>query len=43
MHDVPYVKGCGLGPEVTSAMTRVCVEVKGIMGDVPVGVQVLSG
>ncbi|XP_015928297.2 uncharacterized protein F13E9.13, mitochondrial [Parasteatoda tepidariorum] len=43
MFDVPYVMGKQVGPEVTSVMTRVCSEVKNVMGKIPCGVQVLSG
>ena len=44
MHDRPYVRGSGVGPEVTACMTRVCSEVReAIGGDLPLGVQILSG
>ena len=42
MHDTPYVSE--VGPEVTATMTRVCGEVRqAIGGDLPLGVQILSG
>jgi membrane complex biogenesis BtpA family protein len=42
MHDTPYVSG--VGPEVTACMTRVCGEVRqAIGGDLPLGIQILSG
>ena len=42
MHDVPYLKGT-VGPEIVSSMTRVCSEVKKIIGKIPMGVQILAG
>lgn len=43
MHDTPYVRGGG-GPEVTACMTRVCTEVRQALGgNIPLGVQILSG
>ena len=42
MFDVPYLKG-GVGPETVSAMTRVCSDVKGVVGHTPLGVQILAG
>lgn len=41
MHDAPYVSAPH-GPEITAAMTRVGCEVRGAIGEVPLGVQVLS-
>ena len=44
MHDVPYLRGGVVGPEVTSCMTRVCSEVKLAIGEnMPLGVQILAG
>lgn len=43
MHDIPYVLEADSGPEVTAMMTRLCAEVRRILPDVPVGVQILSG
>ncbi|KAI1293723.1 hypothetical protein HDE_06629 [Halotydeus destructor] len=40
MHDVPYVLNSK--PEVTAVMTRICLEVKKILPEKPVGVQVLA-
>lgn len=42
MHDLPYLRR-SVGPEVVSAMTVVCREVKKVVGGLPVGVQILSG
>lgn len=42
MHDAPYVQAPLLGPEVTATMTAVCGAVKGVMGDIPVGCQILA-
>jgi uncharacterized protein len=42
MHDVPYLKN-NVGPEIISSMTAVAIEVKKILGDIPVGIQILSG
>lgn len=43
MHDTPYVREGG-GPEVTACMTRVCAEVRQALdGNIPLGVQILSG
>ena len=41
MHDRPYLKG-GVGPEITAAMTRVAMEVKGATA-LPCGIQILAG
>ncbi len=41
MHDVPYLRR-NIGPEIVSAMTRVCVAVRKAVG-VPLGVQLLAG
>ncbi|KAG8187284.1 hypothetical protein JTE90_019173 [Oedothorax gibbosus] len=43
MFDVPYVMGAKMGPEVTAVMTRICSEVKKTVGNMPCGVQILSG
>ncbi|KAK3607391.1 hypothetical protein CHS0354_022553 [Potamilus streckersoni] len=43
MHDVPYLPGAQIGPEVVSAMTAACVEVKDVFQNGPVGVQILAG
>lgn len=42
MHDVPYVTKKDAGPEITAVMTRICSEVKRIVGDIPCGVQLLA-
>lgn len=42
MHDLPYLTS-GVGPEVTSHMTAVAMEVKKIAGEVPCGIQILAG
>ncbi|XP_066289599.1 uncharacterized protein F13E9.13, mitochondrial-like [Branchiostoma lanceolatum] len=42
MHDVPYLLGGDVGPEVTATMTAVCREVRRVCPRVPCGVQVLS-
>ena len=42
MHDVPYVHGARVGPEIVAAMTRIVSEVRAAV-NVPMGVQVLSG
>ncbi|XP_018333850.1 uncharacterized protein F13E9.13, mitochondrial [Agrilus planipennis] len=42
MHDLPYVKGTNLGPEITAMMTKVCSETKRLAKNVPCGVQVLA-
>lgn len=41
MHDRPYVHACH-GPEIVATMTRVALEVLGLV-ELPIGVQVLSG
>ena len=41
-HDTPYLRR-SVGSEVTACMTRVCAEVKKVIGDLPLGVQVLAG
>ncbi|XP_059485790.1 uncharacterized protein F13E9.13, mitochondrial [Neocloeon triangulifer] len=44
MHDVPYVKSHELRPETTAVMSRVCAEVKRIVGGhIACGVQILAG
>lgn len=46
MHDIPYVKSSKFGPEIVAAMTRVAVEVQGVLhqskSKIPVGIQVLA-
>ncbi|RWS11261.1 hypothetical protein B4U79_02167, partial [Dinothrombium tinctorium] len=42
MHDLPYVTADKCTPEVVAVMTRVCREVKQVMGDTPCGVQILA-
>lgn len=41
MHDIPYVHGSKLGPEITATMTRVAVEVATAV-DIPLGIQILA-
>lgn len=41
MHDLPYVKGA-VGPEITAAMTRLCLAAKAESG-LPLGLQILAG
>lgn len=42
MHDVPYVQDHRLRPETIAAMTRLSIEVKRILPNVPCGIQVLA-
>lgn len=42
MHDIPYLNN-KLGPEIVSAMTVVCAEVKKILSNIPCGIQMLAG
>lgn len=43
MHDRPYLRGSKIGPETVSAMTRVCLAVRQVVGDsFPLGIQVLT-
>jgi len=43
MHDIPYVKSNLIGPEIVSAMTRICSDVKrNLASDIPCGLQVWS-
>ena len=42
MHDLPYLRR-SVGLEVVAAMTAVCREVKKVVRELPVGVQILSG
>ncbi|XP_055689763.1 uncharacterized protein F13E9.13, mitochondrial [Lutzomyia longipalpis] len=42
MHDIPYVQEVSLGPEIVAAMTRVAVEVRKILQNLPVGIQILA-
>ena len=39
MHDIPYVKS-PIGPEIISAMTRICSDVKSVLPNIPCGIQV---
>jgi len=41
MHDVPYLNR-QVGPEIISAMTRICSEVRAVC-DLPLGLQILAG
>ncbi|MCK5084517.1 MAG: BtpA/SgcQ family protein [Candidatus Pacebacteria bacterium] len=41
MHDVPYLNK-EIGPEIISAMTAICIEVKKILSDIPCGIQILA-
>ncbi len=43
MHDVPYVKSTEVGPEVVASMTRACCELRKIVEDKPIGIQILAG
>uniref|UniRef100_A0A182Q7Z7 BtpA family membrane complex biogenesis protein n=1 Tax=Anopheles farauti TaxID=69004 RepID=A0A182Q7Z7_9DIPT len=44
MHDIPYIRPRdGLGPEITAVMTRIAMEVREILPDIPCGVQILAG
>lgn len=42
MHDVPYIQSKNFGPEVVSTMTRICTELRKVVADKPMGVQVLA-
>jgi len=42
MHDAPYLRG-EVGPEVVAAMTAAGLAVRGAIGGLPLGVQVLAG
>ncbi|XP_059620393.1 uncharacterized protein F13E9.13, mitochondrial [Phlebotomus argentipes] len=42
MHDIPYVQQRDLGPETVATMTRVAVEVRKVLPDTPLGVQILA-
>lgn len=42
MHDRPYLRGA-VGPEITTAMTRVVLAVRQAHPDLPLGVQILAG
>lgn len=44
MHDIPYIQSRFLKPETTATMTRVCTELKKLIGvnKTPCGVQVLA-
>lgn len=41
MHDTPYLNK-KIGPEITAMMTKVGVEIKNILGDIPTGIQILA-
>lgn len=41
MHDIPYLNK-KVGPEITAIMTKVGIEVKRILGDIPTGIQILA-
>ncbi|KAL3858605.1 hypothetical protein ACJMK2_008876 [Sinanodonta woodiana] len=43
MHDIPYLPGAQIGPEVATAMTAACLEVKDVFQNGPIGVQILAG
>uniref|UniRef100_A0A182P0L3 BtpA family membrane complex biogenesis protein n=1 Tax=Anopheles epiroticus TaxID=199890 RepID=A0A182P0L3_9DIPT len=44
MHDIPYIRPKdGIGPEITSTMTRVALAVREMLPDIPCGVQILAG
>lgn len=43
MHDAPYVHGSALGPETVALMTRVALAVRAAAGEIPIGIQILSG
>ncbi|KAK7114280.1 uncharacterized protein F13E9.13, mitochondrial-like [Littorina saxatilis] len=43
MHDVPYLQADSVGPEITAAMTAVCIQVKKLLTPSPVGIQILAG
>ena len=41
MHDVPYIKSQSIGPEIISAMTKICSDVKiNLPPNIPCGLQV---
>ena len=42
MHDLPY-RRLSVEPEIVASMTRVCSEVKRVIKDVPMGIQILAG
>ena len=42
MHDLPYLVGDEIGPEIIAGMTRVGVAVRDAVGQIPMGVQVLA-
>ncbi|KAK2584250.1 hypothetical protein KPH14_006661 [Odynerus spinipes] len=44
MHDVPYVRPKDVSPEITSMMTRICVEVRKLIPEsLACGIQILAG
>lgn len=43
MHDIPYVHGNEIGPEIVSMMTRICTSVRQLVPEhIPCGLQVGS-
>ncbi|XP_025422249.1 uncharacterized protein F13E9.13, mitochondrial [Sipha flava] len=43
MHDIPYVPGNKIGPEIVSMMTRVCTSVRQLVPEnIPCGLQILA-
>ena len=42
MHDLPYVKGRDIGPEITAAMAAVAAKLRSFYPDTPIGIQVLT-
>ncbi|XP_050458584.1 uncharacterized protein F13E9.13, mitochondrial isoform X2 [Cataglyphis hispanica] len=44
MHDIPYVRQKDLSPEITTMMTRICLEVRKVVPqNIACGVQILAG
>lgn len=42
MHDLPYLNR-QVGPEITAMMTRAALEIKAVVKEMPVGIQILAG
>ena len=42
MHDLPYMRG-KVEPGIVASMTRVCCEIKQVVKDIPMGIQILAG
>ena len=43
MHDVPYIQGSKMTPEIVSCLTRLTVEIRNIISkQMPLGIQVLA-